>query len=247
MSRLDRSELDAIIEREFLAVPLRASTMTFYTPRTSILRSVKKETASFYGSVLDVGCGLMPYRRIIESLDAVEKYVGMDLEKPTYYGNVEPDLKWDGISIPTEDETFDCAMATEFLEHYPEPETVLAEVRRVMKPGGRFFATVPFIWNLHEVPYDEYRYTPYSLERHLRNAGFKDVVVKPLGGWNMALAQMVGLWLGFAPMGHTRRRIFRNLLFPFYAILVRTDRRFERFDGGLCSMYSGLSIGARPA
>ena len=131
-------------------------------------------------------------------------------------------------------------MATEILEHCAEPELVLSEIHRVLKPDGRLFVTVPFIWNLHEIPNDEYRYTPYSLKRHLENAGFRDVVIKPLGGWNMALAQMLGLWLGFAPLPRFSRRLFRMLLFPVFYCLVKTDRKFSEFDGARGSMFPGL-------
>ena len=232
-------------EREFLAMPLRPGNMTFYSVRTSILTSLKEETKHFRGSVLDVGCGFMPYSRIVESVPAVTSYTGMDLEQPTYYAGVVPDLKWDGQTIPAEAESFDCVIATEFLEHYPEPDKILAEIRRVMKPDGEFFATVPFVWNLHEIPYDEYRYTPYSLERHLRNAGFTDIRIKPLGGWNAAFAQMIGLWLGFSPQNRFVRPLLKLLFFPFYVYLLKTDKRPEAFDGFHGSMFSGLSVLAR--
>ena len=233
------------VEREFLAMPLRPGNMTFYSVRTSILNSLREEAKCFHGSVLDVGCGFMPYRGVVESVPAVTSYTGLDLEQPTYYAGVEPDLKWDGKTIPAEGESFDCVMATEFLEHYPEPDRILAEIRRVMKPGGVFFATVPFIWNLHEVPYDEYRYTPYSLERQLRNAGFTDIRIKPLGGWNAALAQMIGLWVGFSPQNRFVRPLLKLLLFPFYFYLIKTDKRPEAFDGFHGSMFPGLSVSAK--
>ncbi len=156
--------------------------MPFYTARTAILESVRLATRDFHGTVLDVGCGVMPYRHLIEGLPAVDKYIGMDLADSELYGHVEPDIKWDGHRIPLPDQAADCVMATEFLEHYSEPEQILVEIRRVMKDGGRFFATVPFVWNLHEIPFDEYRYTPYSIRRLLERAGFKKVEVKALGG-----------------------------------------------------------------
>jgi len=233
------------IEKEFLIVPLRPGNMTFYSPRSSILASVKSGIISFHGDVLDVGCGFMPYRDLVRSVPAVQSYVGMDLEQPTYYGSVEPDLKWDGTHIPVEDKSFDCVMATEFLEHYSEPESVLKEIWRVMRPDGIFFATVPFVWNLHEIPFDEYRFTPYSLERHFQNTGFKNIEIKPLGGWNMAFAQMIGLWVGFSPMNRYLRSVLKILFFPFYVFLVKTDKRFDEFDGAGRSMFSGLVIKAR--
>jgi SAM-dependent methyltransferase len=232
------------IEREFLKMPLSPKTMGFYTVRTAILESVKEETKSFHGRILDVGCGFMPYRKLIESNSRVKEYVGMDLEQPTYYGHIEPDLKWNGAKIPLADASVDCAMATEFLEHYAEPEKILNEIRRVLKPNGKLYATVPFIWNLHEIPYDEYRYTPYSLERHFANAGYKNIEIKPLGGWNRSLAQMIGLWLNFSKMHRFARLILRYLLFPVYVLLIKTDRKTISFDGYENSMFSGLSITA---
>ncbi len=232
------------IEEEFLSVRLRPANMVFYTARTMILESVKKETASFHGSVLDVGCGFMPYRGIITSNPNVENYIGMDLEGSDLYSNVEPDLKWNGEHIPLKDENVDCVMATEFLEHCSDPEKILLEMLRVMKPGGKFFATVPFIWNLHEIPHDEYRYTPYSIEKHLTRAGFKCIEINALGGWNMSLAQMIGQWAGFSPMNRFVRSAMKALLFPPYALLIKTDRKPTTFDGFENSMFTGLSITA---
>lgn len=232
------------IDAEFLSIPFDRRNMTYYSVRSSILASVKTEAASFYGVVLDVGCGFMPYRKLVESVPSVQQYVGMDLEHPTYYGEAQPELKWDGRHIPAEDQTFDCVMATEFLEHYSDPEGILKEIFRVTKPDGKFFATVPFIWNLHELPHDQYRYTPYSLERHLRNAGFKNIKVQALGGWNMAFAQMIGLWLGFSGIHRFVRPMLNFLFFPLYAYLVATDKKPASFDGLSCSMFNGLSVTA---
>jgi SAM-dependent methyltransferase len=136
-------------------------------------------------------------------------------------------------------------MATEFLEHYAEPDAALKEIFRVMKPNGRVFATVPFVWNLHEIPFDEYRYTPYSIERHFKNAGFRDIQIKALGGWNLSFAQMIGLWVTFSKMRGLTRKVVKNLLFPFYVWLVKTDRKPNEFDGFENSMFTGLSITAR--
>jgi SAM-dependent methyltransferase len=232
------------IDNGFLNVPLTAGSMPFYTARTSILKSVTAASASFSGTVLDVGCGVMPYRKLIESNPKVSKYIGMDLADSSLYAQVEPDLKWNGSEIPLGEESVDCVVATEFLEHYAEPEKALREILRVMRPGGLFFGTVPFIWNLHEIPHDEYRYTPYSLERHLANAGFRDISITALGGWNLSLAQMLGLWLSFSHMGNRRRAVLKRVFFPFYLWLIRTDKLPATFDGMENSMFTGLSVTA---
>jgi SAM-dependent methyltransferase len=236
--------LQEFIEKQFLSIPLKPQNMTYYSVRTSIRDRVRAETRSFYGAVLDVGCGMMPYRSTILSVDAVTEYVGVDLENSLYSESVKPDLVWDGKTLPVKDNRFDCIMATEILEHLSSPDQFLREIYRVLKPNGIFFATVPFIWNLHELPHDEFRYTPISLERLLTAAGFSEVTIKPLGGWNMAMAQMTGLWLGFAPMNRLVRVLLKLVFFPFYVCLVKTDRLVDRFNGTDGSMFNGLSATA---
>jgi len=237
--------LERLVEEEFLSIPLRPKTMLTYTMRTSILESIKEECADFCGIVLDVGCGLMPYRKIVEANPKVEKYIGMDWENPLYSNLVEPDLRWDGKQIPLEDESVDCVIATEFLEHYADTEVILHEIWRVLRQDGKVFATVPFVWNLHEIPHDEYRFTPFSLERLFVRVGFKDIKISALGGWNRALAQMVGLWITFAKMPEVFRKFLRVVLFPVYVFLVKTDKKPEKFDDRENSMFTGLKITAR--
>ena len=110
------------------------------------------------------------------------------------------------------------------LEHCPEPEIVLKEVFRVLKPEGVFFFTVPFLWNLHEVPNDEYRYTPFSLERHLKNSGFNNIEIKATGGWHAAMAQMLGLWVRRSPMSNAKRNWLSVLLKPVIRFLIKIDK-----------------------
>jgi SAM-dependent methyltransferase len=233
------------IAQQFIDISLRPRTMFYYVPRTAILAAFREVIPSFSGQVLDLGCGFMPYRELVEANGNVEKYTGIDLDGSAIYGSVKPDITWDGSKIPLNDGSMDCVFATEFLEHHSEPLLVLSEIHRVLTSGGLVFATVPFIWNLHEIPHDEYRYTPYSIVRLLSSAGFSDVRVTGLGGWNAAMAQMIGLWVTFAKMPQIIRRLMRVVLFPIFVLLVKTDRRPLSFDDSENSMFTGLSITAR--
>lgn len=48
-----------------------------------------------------------------------------------------------GADIPEKDATFDFVFSNSVLEHIPDLEPVIAEVGRVLKPGGKFYFTVP--------------------------------------------------------------------------------------------------------
>lgn len=95
-------------------------------------------------------------------------------------------LRGDACRLPFPDATFDVVITSEVLEHIQDDVTALAEMVRVLKPGGRFAATVPswfpelVNWRLS----DEYHapkaagghvriYTRTELGAKLRSAGLE--------------------------------------------------------------------------
>lgn len=217
--------------------------MHIYYVRNAILTKLKTALPFFRGRLLDVGCGHMPYKStILDSTTNVSDYIGMDLSDNRSYAN-QPDLAWDGAVIPLPDSSIDCAIATEVLEHCPYPDKTLAEINRILRPGGMLFITVPFIWMLHEVPYDEYRYTPFALRRLVEASNFKVLELSALGGWNASVAQFIANWLYYGEGNRQLRRIGRVLFFPVFKYLIKRDQAPTEFKAG--QMINGLSCLAR--
>jgi SAM-dependent methyltransferase len=230
---------------KFIGLPLTADTQDIFWMRNAIEGALRAALPRFHGTLLDVGCGVKPYEEILLGAgSAVQRYIGLDLA-PTEgaaYAQAAPDITWDGTVIPMDDASVDSVMATEVLEHCPEPGRVLSEIFRVLRPGGTLFLTVPFLWPLHDMPYDEYRYTPFSLERIMRTAGFTGVELKPTGGWNASLAQMIGLYVERAPMGHRHRRFLRMITFPLVRRLIAREKTPDVMQGPMITGLSALAV-----
>lgn len=184
---------------------------------------IRSETLNFKGKLLDLGCGMMPYRKIIIENKRITEYAGVDIKNEIYQKEVKPDFYWDGESLPFSEQRFDCAIIIEVLEHVPNATAVLKELNRVLKPGSQVLITVPYLWNLHDVPNDEFRYTPFSLKRICEEAGFVVVKMEGLGGWYASLATMLSCFARRAPLSKFKRRIVTFMVFPLVKYLFKKD------------------------
>ena len=95
-------------------------------------------------------------------------------------------LLCDAHRVPFEDGTFDAVVAQALLEHTLDPQAVVAEIRRVLRPGGFVYAETPFIQQVHAGPYDFTRYTHLGHRRLFRF--FEEIESGPACGPGMALA-----------------------------------------------------------
>ena len=147
--------------------------------------------------VLDMGCGagrhaFEMYRRggdVIafdqdgDELAAVLDLFGAMRDAGEAPDGAEADIKQgDALSLPFVDGEFDRVVAAEVLEHIPDDTTAIAELARVLRPGGTMAVTVPrwlpekVCWALsddyHEVEGGHVRiYTRDELVRKLESAG----------------------------------------------------------------------------
>lgn len=226
------------IDQWFINIDIKKMPVSFYVIRRSLLRAVNELKPKLHGTVLDLACGVMPYKQyLIGANSTIEKYIGVDLEPTEYHNQVKPDFYWDGRTIPMEDASVDFVIATEFLEHYFDTAHIVKEIKRVLKPGGIFFFTVPGLWPVHEAPYDYHRFTPFTLQEHFNNTGYSSCIIKPLGGAHYHFALSLALWNDFK-LSKKKQTIIKPFLRRIIPSLLKKDYADEHFGNG--QLYSGL-------
>jgi SAM-dependent methyltransferase len=121
-----------------------------------LLRQAIEARAYFCsGRVLDLGCGNAPYRSLFT--EATE-YVALDLLVSN-----GANIVGSASALPFPAQTFDAVVCNEVIEHVPRPAEVMAEISRVLRPGGNLLLTAPQTWGLHSEPNDFYRFTQHGL------------------------------------------------------------------------------------
>jgi ubiquinone/menaquinone biosynthesis C-methylase UbiE len=111
------------------------------------------------GIMLDVGCG--EGRHIFGVMQDYPqmKCVGLDMDNASlnkaeegyqYFESISNAgaefVKGSAYSLPFPDESIDLIVCSEVLEHLHEYNDAVVEIHRVLKPGGKFYASVPASW-----------------------------------------------------------------------------------------------------
>ncbi len=95
---------------------------------------------------LGAGAGIIPQMNF---KGLARQVCGIDLDRRVLTQNRFLDEAQYGSAeaIPYPNDTFDCVLANNVMEHLPAPETVYQEVYRVLKPGGHFLFKTPNKWH----------------------------------------------------------------------------------------------------
>jgi len=196
---------------------------------------------------LDVGCGRAnSYAPALG--ECAGSYVGVDVSpvavEAAQAAGLDARLITDAGELPFPDASFDHVVCVEVLEHLFAPHDAVAEMRRVLRPGGRLVASVPnaAYWRLRanllvglwnpagdadsiERPWRDPHlrfFTLASFERLLRYAGFTHVEVGGHGGRGLDHATSRPTSFGAGRLYRRAERRLPSLLgFELHAVAVR--------------------------
>lgn len=112
--------------------------------------------------VFELGSGHYDHRRHFPEI------VRLDLDRTQ-----RPDVVGDAHALPIASGSVEVAVSISVLEHVADPYQVVREWFRIMRPGGRLFAWVPFFFGVHGFPGDVSRFTREGLEGVFERAGFE--------------------------------------------------------------------------
>lgn len=200
----------------------------------SVLRMLQYEfleTLPLAGKVLDVGGGqkAMYLPLLPRGLDIASVNIDPGIA-PTHL--VQP-----GQPLPFADDSFDTIISLNTLEHIYDAPAVLAEMHRVLRPGGQAHITVPFMFRVHGHPDDYFRGTPSWWRETCARTGFPALDLHPLVWGRASTGAVVPGLRGIFVGARTHLAMWRDIL------SVRLTMRGPRMSGPraerICSIAPG--------
>lgn len=149
---MDTKELQSAYDQWHSGVEAEEVPMTLYPWHRAVLRRLPELNGL---SVLEVGCGRGAFALSLARQFPRADIVGVDfsssaIEIATAQAQDAPNIRFqveDAQALTFPDASFDVVLSCECLEHVPSPARMAGEIRRVLKPGGKFILTTENYFN----------------------------------------------------------------------------------------------------
>jgi len=133
------------------------------------------------GPIVDIGAGLRPeYREDVLNVEIVA-YPTTDVVAASEF-------------LPFADDSFGLVISVAVLEHVRDPFAAARELKRIVRPGGRIFAAVPFLQPYHAYPDHYYNMTAGGLRNLFSDWDIERLDVPLSGGPAFALTWILKAW-----------------------------------------------------
>jgi 2-polyprenyl-3-methyl-5-hydroxy-6-metoxy-1,4-benzoquinol methylase len=150
------------------------------------------------GRLVDLGCGKVPlygaYKTYIDTVTCVDWGNSVHVNP---HVDVQTSLS---ERLPFSNGQFDTIILSDVLEHIAEPGMLWDEMIRILAPGGHLLMNVPFLYSIHESPFDYYRYTSFALRRFAEMRGMTVIALESVGGGLEVLADTLAKHFQIIPL-----------------------------------------------
>lgn len=200
-------------ERELKYVELARAEAKTYGVEDAVSKFVQDNHLE-NAHVLEVGAG----SGLLQ--DRVQDYTGLDISATARRYFHKPFVQGDARAMPFRDGEFDAAWSIWVLEHVPNPEMALAEMRRVIKPNGLLLLYPAFM--VSPLAAEGYHVRPF------RDFGAKGKLIK----LSIPIRESRLFWMAYAfPIRAIRRAAFaltgQPMSFHYWPVMPNYDRYWE--------------------
>lgn len=129
---------------------------------------------------------------------------------------MRPDIAADVERLPLREACADTVVSLEVLEYTAGPALALAEMHRILRPGGRLLVSVPFVHRI-DAASDRWRFSEQALREMLERAGFEVLAIKAQGRVLAAAAHLICSTIAQRPR-RAERWLLGAMVLPLVAL-----------------------------
>lgn len=197
--------------------------------RKKIDAILEKHRHLYTGVVLDIGG--RDRGNFKKPKTSVKKWIFADIVKEFH-----PDIVLDVTDMHNvESNSIDVVNAIELFEHVSDPEKGISECYRVLRTGGIFIASTPFLYGIHADPYDFQRWTNDKWRIVLEKTGFTAIECYAMGTGISVSFDMIK---GILRHSNTFIKLTSFFIYPILDFLERADE-LEVVRKSFCGKYVG--------
>lgn len=172
----------------------------------------------------DIGCGQKPFAGYLKG--KIQSHIGVDLEDG-FYKPEQVDLIGTAYDVPAEDSCADVVISSQVIEHLEKPIQAISETHRILKPGGRFFLSFPFLYPQHAQPRDFMRYTEFYLKDEIASDKFDVLALERIGGFWYLIGMYINLYMQQFDRGILKKLYVIKILSFVSSLIFRTLHAIE--------------------
>jgi SAM-dependent methyltransferase len=161
--------------------------------------------------------------QIILSLGSGIKRIRPDVINIDFYPFKNVDILADIPHLPFADNSVDAVINEFVLEHVQNPAAIIAEIKRVLKPGGLVYIGAPFIESFHSSPHDYNRWTKSGLQVLMKDFQTEKIGIR--SGPTSALISILNEWLALLLSFGSRR--LEQLWVMFFMVVTSPLRLLD--------------------
>jgi SAM-dependent methyltransferase len=179
--------------------------------------------------ILDVGGRIQPYRALLKGRE--QKYVAVDMRHSPLVAVVAT-----AEQIPLRDEQFDLVICTQVLQYLQDPARAVAQMYRLLKPGGHLLLSVPAAYP-RDSEHECWRFLPAGLQALVSSFGRIQIAAE--GGTIAGLCRTLAVWLAMFVRPAFLRGVIRYSVVPILNVsAVALEPLFGRGNDQFAVNYS---------
>ena len=139
---------------------------------------------------------------------------------------VRKNFQYNYTNIQIKNYKADLIIVPNLMNHIPEIEIFLSKAKKLLKKGGNIYFFEPLVRELHQIPEDYFRITPFGFKYLLKKKKFKNFKIKYEGGPFSIISYCWDQAIQYLPKKKQKKK--KSWLKKNHSKLTKLDKKYKK-------------------